>query len=88
MALNSRRLLASGKTPDQLISRDEKLALQREIKEQEVLLQGYQKVLIQNHHVKSLSPHGTLTCFKELNPSVLSQFLIQVSRLSSFDLII
>ena len=44
MAQNSRKLLASGKSPDQLISREEKLALQKEISEQEVLLNGYQKV--------------------------------------------
>lgn len=46
MAQNSRKLLASGRSPNQLISHEEKLALQSEIKEQEVLLQGYQKVTI------------------------------------------
>ena len=59
MALNSRKLLASGKSPDQLISHDEKLALQREIKEQEVLLQGYQKVCIQNHYACLKKTHLT-----------------------------
>ncbi len=44
MTLDSRKLLASGKDPDMFISREEKEALQREIKEQELLLQGYQKV--------------------------------------------
>lgn len=44
MAQDSRKLLASGRDPNMLISQEEKLSLQREIKEQEVLLQGYQKV--------------------------------------------
>lgn len=39
---NTRKRLASGKAAD--ISHEEKLTLQKEIKEQEVLLQGYQKV--------------------------------------------
>lgn len=46
VAQNSRKLLASGKSPDQVISQEDKLALQSEIKEQEVLLQGYQKVTL------------------------------------------
>lgn len=44
MAQNSRKLLANGRGPDVVISKDEKVALQKEIKEQEGLLQGYQKV--------------------------------------------
>ena len=44
MAKDSRKLLASGKDPNMLISHEEKEALKREIIEQEVLLQGYQKV--------------------------------------------
>ncbi len=42
MAQNTRKLLAHGKDAD--ISHEEKVVLQKEIKEQEVLLQGYQKV--------------------------------------------
>lgn len=46
VALNSRKLLASGKDPNMFISQEDKVALQKEIKEQEVLLQGYQKVYV------------------------------------------
>ena len=41
-----RKLLASGRSSAALITKEEKSALQRDIKEQEVLLQGYQKVII------------------------------------------
>ena len=44
MAQNTRKVLASGKDTD--ISHEEKVALRKEIKEQEVLLQGYQKVSV------------------------------------------
>lgn len=48
MAQNTRKLLAHGRDAD--ISHEEKAVLQKEIKEQEVLLQGYQKVSTSTSH--------------------------------------
>jgi hypothetical protein len=57
--LDSHRHLTSRRSPDRVISLEEKLALQSEMREQEVLLQGYQKVVVMGGRgmAQNLSPH-------------------------------